>query len=391
MSLILQLIPYDYYYESFHFCRPEDGVKSQSESLGSILFGDRLYSSAFEVSFCSYSQLNMLVNSTCKVLCQTSVPGADAAFMNERIRDKYVFNWMVDGLPASQKSQSQTATPGFRMGQRVLNSDEKDDISLLLNNHYEIYVMYHTKDSIKHRVVGVSVNPSSTASKDCKRDSKDSGMILSETGSNAVTYTYDVYWIPSKIPWGSRWDVYLYSSDTKIHWFSVINSVIVAVLLSAIVIGILLRALRKDIIRYNEIEFEDSPEEFGWKMVHGDVFRSPSNRMILSVFVGNGSQILFMAAVTIGIAILGFLSPSNRGSLVTVMVVFYGLFSSVAGYVSARIYKMCGGQAWKQNVLMTAMLVPGVIFVLLLLVNFLFIIQNSSSAVPFGMIDTIDC
>ena len=98
-----------------------------------------------------------------------------------------------------------------------------------------------------------------------------------------------------------------------------------------------------------------------------------------------------MAAVTIVIAILGFLSPSNRGSLVTVMVVFYGLFSSVAGYVSARIYKMCGGQAWKQNVLMTAMLVPGVIFVLLLLVNFLFIIQNSSSAVPFGMIDTIDC
>ena len=74
----------------------------------------------------------------------------------------------------------------------------------------------------------------------------------------------------------------------------------VVILLSAIVFGILLRALKRDISRYNEIEVEDQQEEFGWKMIHGDVFRSPSNRMILSVLVGNGAQILLMASLTIG-------------------------------------------------------------------------------------------
>lgn len=133
--------------------------------------------------------------------------------------------------------------------------------------------------------------------------------------------------------------------------------------------GILLRALRRDILRYNEIEIEDAQEEFGWKLVHGDVFRSPYNRMLFSVLIGNGAQLLCMSGMTIGLilrnvdsvvfAALGFLSPSNRGALATTMVVIYVLFGFVAGYVSARIYKMCGGQAWRQNLIMTAMLVPG--------------------------------
>jgi transmembrane 9 superfamily member 2/4 len=39
----------DYYYPSFHFCEPEEGVKKQSESLGSILFGDRIFNSPYDV------------------------------------------------------------------------------------------------------------------------------------------------------------------------------------------------------------------------------------------------------------------------------------------------------------------------------------------------------
>jgi Endomembrane protein 70 len=39
----------DYYYPSFHFCEPQEGVKKQSESLGSILFGDRIFNSPYDV------------------------------------------------------------------------------------------------------------------------------------------------------------------------------------------------------------------------------------------------------------------------------------------------------------------------------------------------------
>ena len=40
----------DYYNEQFHFCTPPGGPKSQAESLGSILFGDRIFNSPYNVS-----------------------------------------------------------------------------------------------------------------------------------------------------------------------------------------------------------------------------------------------------------------------------------------------------------------------------------------------------
>jgi transmembrane 9 superfamily protein 2/4 len=103
---------------------------------------------------------------------------------------------------------------------------------------------------------------------------------------------------------------------------------------------ILLRTLHRDIARYNQLDNEeDAQEEFGWKLVHGDVFRAPKNPLLLSVFVGAGSQLLLCASITLVFACLGFLSPANRGSLMTFALVFYVLFGIVSGYVSARLYK----------------------------------------------------
>lgn len=44
---------------------------------------------------------------------------------------------------------------------------------------------------------------------------------------------------------------------------------------------------------------EDAQEEFGWKLVHGDVFRPPRKGMLLSVFLGSGTQIFIMMFVTL--------------------------------------------------------------------------------------------
>lgn len=58
-------------------------------------------------------------------------------------------------------------------------------------------------------------------------------------------------------------------------------------------------------------EKEEAQEEFGWKLVHGDVFRPPPRAMLLSIFVGNGVQLILMALVTLFFACLGFLSPGK--------------------------------------------------------------------------------
>lgn len=44
---------------------------------------------------------------------------------------------------------------------------------------------------------------------------------------------------------------------------------------------------------------EDAQEESGWKQVHGDVFRPPRKGMLLSVFLGQGTQIFIMTFITL--------------------------------------------------------------------------------------------
>jgi transmembrane 9 superfamily member 2/4 len=187
----------------------------------------------------------------------------------------------------------------------------------------------------------------------------------------------------SQIEWGTRWDNYLHVYDPKIHWFrcapclgpyatvvradgpvcvgggSLVNSFIIVIFLTFMVAMILLRSLHKDIDRYNQTDAGEAQEDWGWKLVHGDVFRTPARSMLLAVLTGNGVQLLCMSVVTLVLALFGFLSPASRGALMTVTLVFYVLLGFVAGYTSARLYKMFGGENWKTNVLLTAFLLPG--------------------------------
>lgn len=159
--------------------------------------------------------------------------------------------------------------------------------------------------------------------------------------------------------------------------FSLINSIVVAGFLCAMVAMILARTVTKDLHRYNAVELtvrrlnrafwklvensaqEEIQEDYGWRLLYADVFRSPQSPMFLAVTVGSGAQLAAMAGSTLVFALLGFLSPSNRGSLSTVMIVCWTLFGFVAGYVSSRLYVTVRGAAWKQNVLLTATAFPG--------------------------------
>jgi transmembrane 9 superfamily protein 2/4 len=104
------------------------------------------------------------------------------------------------------------------------------------------------------------------------------------------------------VKWSTRWDFILDSMPhTNIQWFSIMNSLVIVLFLTGMVGMILLRTLHRDIARYNQLDNEeDAQEEFGWKLVHGDVFRPPRKAMLLSVFAGTGTQILLMVSVTLG-------------------------------------------------------------------------------------------
>lgn len=301
---------YDYYYPAFRFCKPEGGPQRIRESLGSILFGDRILTSPYE--------LYMLKNETCKALCEVTFNLEAISFVDERIWQGYNLNWLIDGLPAGQLwkdsvTETEFYSPGFALG----SVDEDGQVTL--NNHVDLWIDYHELGPKKMRVVGVLAQPSSRkGSKALDGGKADCGdeaqpLLISELVDNPVTWTYSVYWRPSPTAWATRWDKYLHVINPRIHWFSLINSAVIVIFLTCMVGTILLRALRKDIARYNRLDrinlddlsgtsaaLDDGvQEDSGWKLVHGDVFRAPAHPLILSVFLGNGAQLFVMTGLTI--------------------------------------------------------------------------------------------
>ena len=105
---------------------------------------------------------------------------------------------------------------------------------------------------------------------------------------------------------------------------------------------------------------------------------------MLSVLCGCGVQLTGMGVVTVLFAVLGFLSPANRGGLMTAMLLLFVFMGLFAGYTSARLFKQFKGTEWKTNTLKTAFLLPGAVFAIFVCMNTLIWGQKSSGAVPFG-------
>ncbi|XP_043510092.1 transmembrane 9 superfamily member 2 isoform X2 [Frieseomelitta varia] len=407
------VIPYEYHH--FDFC-PSDEAQSPVENLGQVVFGERIRPSPYQLEF--------MKNVKCDTVCKKTYHGGNRdsekklEFLKKGMAFNYQHHWIVDNMPVTWcyqlEDERQYCSTGFPMGCFSRESRSQMDTCSIngaynkpktyyLFNHVDLTITYHSGvkedwgSAFKEnggRIISVKVVPRSIKHTpgripDCEykvpleipHGALPSGQELSVIYTYSVTYTEN-----STIKWSSRWDYILESMPhTNIQWFSILNSLIIVLFLSGMVAMILLRTLHKDIARYNQIESgEDAHEEFGWKLVHGDVFRPPRKGMLLSVLLGSGVQVFYMTLVTLAFACLGFLSPANRGALMTCAMVLYVCLGATAGYVSARIYKSFGGEKWKSNVLLTSMLSPGIVFSLFFIMNLIFWANDSSAAVPFS-------
>jgi transmembrane 9 superfamily protein 2/4 len=173
----------------------------------------------------------------------------------------------------------------------------------------------------------------------------------------------------------------------KVHWLSILNSLVIVVVLSAMIGAILVRNLRRDFGRYNRLATDEEKaedlEEFGWKLVHADVFRPPSfSPLLLAVCCGTGAQLFCMSILTVLFSAMGFLSPSNRGALIMAQLLLYVLMGSVAGYVTSRLYKTFKGKSWQKATAAAAFGFPGICFCMFIIMNIVALSQGSSDAVP---------
>jgi len=392
-------LPYDYY--SLPYCRPDPIVKS-AENLGEVLRGDRIENSLYHIE--------IRLDEQCKVVCKIDALTAfQAKHFNSKIDDEYRVNMILDNLPVGMvKIREENGLPiktyerGYPMGFKAA-IEEGGEQKHFLHNHLRFTILYH-KDiqTDLARIVGFEVEPFSVkheyeAPWDPVKPSLETchpGRMQYVTHGLApqmvqegeeVIFSYDVVFKMSNIRWASRWATYHLIKNDQIHWFSIVNSLMIVVFLSGMVAMIMLRTLHRDISKYNQLEtVDEASEEIGWKLVHGDVFRPPTRFGALTVYVGTGVQIIGMTVVTLVFAVLGFLSPSNRGGLMTAMLLLFALCGLFAGHSSARLFKMFQGTDWKSNTLDVAFLFPSVVFVVFFILNLLIWGQKSSGAVPFG-------
>uniref|UniRef100_A0A8C9SU18 Transmembrane 9 superfamily member n=1 Tax=Scleropages formosus TaxID=113540 RepID=A0A8C9SU18_SCLFO len=356
LDSIESVLPYEY--DFFDFCK-DDQEKRPSENLGQVLFGERIETSPYKFSF--------MKTETCAKVCTKSYDVSKQEertkleFLKKGMQLNYQHHWIVDNMPVTWcytvEDNQKYCNPGFPIGcyvdgnghpkdACVINAQFNEKNTFYVFNHVDITITYHSGEGegwTGARLVAATLEPRSYKHEDenkpvCEGEPMS---IPGITNSNVkITYSYSV-------------------TFTVPH----------------------LRDVHQDVPHHHQ---EEAQEESGWKQVHGDVFRPPRNGMVLSVFLGQGAQIFIMTFITLFLACLGFLSPANRGALMTCAVVLWVLLGTPAGYVSARMYKTFGGEKWKTNVLLTALLCPGIIFADFFVMNLILWVEGSSAAIPFG-------
>ncbi|XP_075211295.1 transmembrane 9 superfamily protein member 4 [Lycorma delicatula] len=377
-------LPYEYY--SLPFCRPKNRTIYKSENLGEVLRGDRIVNTPYEV--------RMAEDVSCRLLCHSPDNPIhwtydDQQKVMNRINHDYSVHLLVDNLPCATKISEDQFEHGYRLGYTI-------DNKAFIHNHLTLTLHHHSNNNGEtFRVVGFEVQPLSIDYKQLKFNGENciipSGgeMKPQEVGGSGgpvkLHFTYSVRWVPSPVSWASRWDIYLAMNEVQIHWFSIVNSLIVIFFLSGILTMIIIRTLRRDIARYNADEgIEEALEESGWKLVHGDVFRPPRYPRLFAAIIGSGIQIFFMSLITLFFAMLGMLSPASRGALMTAAIFLYVFMGLIAGYISARLYKTLKGRQWKRAAFLTAIFYPAVVFGTCFFLNFFIWGKSSSGAVPFS-------
>jgi len=400
-------IPFEY--NSFDFCKDET-ESSPTENLGQVMFGERIRPSPYKLKFGEDRQ--------CKQVCTKKYTEDDdqMKFLKHGMMFSYEHHWIVDNMPLawcynikkdgdsdSDDTSNKYCQAGFPMGcyvqkngkQKdacVMSPNYKDADTFYLFNHMEITIYYHEggQNYVGNRLVQARVVPRShdwSKGDECAESKNPMAIPAKLNAPLEVTYSYSITYVKdNNVKWASRWDYILDSMPhTDIQWFAIMNSLVIVLFLSGMVAMITIRSLHKDIARYNSVESsEEAQEEFGWKLVHGDVFRPPNMGMLFSVLCGNGAQIIIMTFITLFFACLGFLSPANRGSLATTAIVLFVFLGCPAGYVSARLYKTFGGERWKSNVILTSFLVTGIQFCIFFIMNLILWGEHSSAAIPFS-------
>ena len=388
LTSIKTQIPYDYYY--LNICPPEDKI-IVPDNIGELLQGSRKYITNYNV--------NLKNNTYFKLLCKKKLSKGNIKAFTWLIENNYKINFFLDLLPAgyvelNERNQKIIVSynDGLPLG-FIANYD--NETTIFIYNHYRLYIHYNQISENKSTIVGFEIEPFSISSNETLNENfienktylsgKELKMRQPQKlkSEDEIYFTYDIKFFKSNITFASRFDHYK-KETSSVHWIGLINSNILIIFLTIITICIFIRALRNDIQIYNRrISENEIIDEYGWKNIANEVFRKPINPELLCAFFGTGIQVIIVILYSLFFGYIGFFQPESRGSLLTMMLMVFIFIGVINGYLSGRLYKIFKGRNWLKSTLYTAFLFPSFCFGLLLIINWLYRMEDSTILIEF--------
>ncbi|CCW59670.1 unnamed protein product [Phytomonas sp. EM1] len=392
----------DYY--SLPFSAPKE-IMSKSRTASEIVRNEEGQSSLYKVK--------MLVNSKCTFLSDWNTTRniedlrmnrkllADAIEQGYRgymkLDDLYVFsNGSVpqfDLCTRRPKYNENFPKWGYVLGVSKFCSGVKTYV----NNHLHFIIYYkqrrqlrefdeHSDEVKRYMIMGVNVVPYSVKRSDhgtCNSDFDPNSNLLYPADVGDFTgpfWSYSVEWLPFD-SWVSHWSAYSQSSllltSLRAQLVYISESFVVVLVLCAFMAVGLLRALRRDMMQYNNAPLEALQEETGWRLVHADVSRPPEKAILLSIMVGGGHQVLFTLVAVVLTYLFGAIPPLRKNSMLFSILSLLPLMSLVGGYTCGTLLQYLNLKAWR-HVFLLGCGIPGVMLAMCMTKDYIVRRSNSS-------------
>lgn len=335
----LRAMPLDFYIDNI-FCRPGK-VDVESRSIGQVLTGGIIQTSPF--------QFTIGEKKDCVVVCRTKFTDTQAQRLIDLIDSKYKMFLSLDNVPlvvnySIDGTDEKTLESGFDIG-FVKNGKH------YLRNNLRFLIHLLSKND-KFYVTGFDLNGANSNTYDQCFQKAHKEVAIEDKVEIPFTYSF----------------AFQISSETDMHRVdrlfenrrehlggSVVTSLLAIGISTFILVFLVLRTACKTTRSDDSFDEYDGCE---WKLIHGDVFRSPIKANSLSVGVGMGVQIVIAAFITILLGSLKYVAFTSNGAVIDAFVLGLILAAPVGGFVAGKLFRTIGVSAWRPMLVQTTLHLP---------------------------------
>lgn len=232
----------------------------------------------------------------------------------------------------------------------------------------------------------------------------------------SIDFTYSVYWHPSNVTWGSRWDVYFYSNHelTNTRIMEVFAALGVIFIVASIVMFCTKNRLRKRITdnaqgvstgkrrvyrmgdEANAFMLEEDTHDIEAKAkqksahakrnIAANIFQRPRRAGVLLIaLVCTGIQIIGMVLLTGMLGLVGMLYIEQRATAINAAIMGYIAMSLPVGFQTMRYCLQFEIGHRKTALFLTWTIFPSVAFLVLGITNSILQRYNSTSAIEWWL------